>query len=207
MMVCSWRRRPLDRIALCSKQLSSMLYHCGTRGCHRRYTTTLTIMITFIIRRQAHHYTSSSCHAYNLHFAQYHHPFDSNLFDFYRNNFHERTNKKYVPSLPKACDDASDNDAVFVLRSNHNEIFTALRLTKSKHDEQYTFLRSLCVARECRRKGLASRLLEESLQHFDVQHCYCFASPELEHLYNQSGFVSASSCTEGTIKIPQWMTN
>jgi len=93
----------------------------------------------------------------------------------------------------------------------------ALRLTKSKNDNQYTFLRSLCVSREHRRHGLATRLLKESLQAFCAQHCCCFASPELESFYQKVGFFvsesffdsSSSSCsTDGIIRMfqpPKWM--
>ena len=63
-------------------------------------------------------------------------PLQPNLFDFYRTNFHEQRNKKWVPSLPKegtACDD----DAVFVLQTHNQDnlqILGALRLTRSKND-------------------------------------------------------------------------
>ncbi|CAM9979137.1 unnamed protein product, partial [Heterosigma akashiwo] len=132
----------------------------------------------------------------------------SKVLEFYRINFHERRNKKHVPSLPQKHHDANNNnnDALYTLKSRQGEIVAALRLTKSKNDEQYTFLRSMCVSREHRRHGLASRLLEESLQQFDAHHCYCFASPELDSFYQKAGFTSAS-CTETITSTPKWMVN
>lgn len=151
---------------------------------------------------------ASSTNTFNLDITlqRCHHPYNPNLFDFYRTNFHDRPSKRNVPSLPKKHDDGAD--AIYTLKSRHqDEILASLRLTKSKNDNQYTFLRSLCVAREHRRHGLASRLFNESLQHFDARHCYCFASPELGSFYEKLGFTPALESIEEGQSIPKWMIN
>lgn len=165
---------------------------------------------------------STFAYAFDLHphhrreitLKQYHHPYynPNPLLDFYRANFHERPSKKLVPSLPKTSDEGNISDVMYILTSSHqdqDEIMAALRLTKSKNDEKYTFLRSLCVARKYRRCGLASRIVQESLQHFDVHYCYCFASPDLTHFYQKLGFTLAPSMQgEAQSKfIPRWMVN
>ncbi len=199
--------------------------------CHHHRHSLFVLLMFFLLRRVVvHHHSSSSASrsalfatAFHLHHRdiiitlerclQPHN--NSKVFEFYRTNFHERRNKKHVPSLPQNHDDANNNnnnnnnsDALYTLTSRQGDIVAALRLTKSKNDEQYTFLRSMCVSREHRRQGLASRLLTESLQQFDAHHCYCFASPELDSFYQKAGFTSASSCTE-TISstTPKWMVN
>lgn len=115
-----------------------------------------------------------------------------------------------------------NDDAIYTLTLNNNQqqqqsdnnIVAALRLTKSKNDHQYTFLRSMCVSREHRRHGLATRLFTDSLRAFRARHCYCFASPELQRFYQKLGFVLAdyeysSSGTEDAImkvdELPKWM--
>ncbi len=166
---------------------------------------------------------STFAYAFDLHphhrreitLKQYHHPYynPNPLLDFYRANFHERPSKKLVPSLPKKADGEKIRDVMYILTtSSHqgqDEIMAALRLTKSKNDEKYTLLRSLCVARKYRQRGLASRLVQESLQHFDVHYCYCFASPDLTLFYKKLGFTLASSMQgEAQSKfIPRWMVN
>lgn len=165
---------------------------------------------------------STFAYAFDLHphhrreitLKQYHHPYYNTnpLLDFYRANFYERPSKKLVPSLPKTSDEGNISDVMYILTSSHqdqDEIMAALRLTKSKNDEKYTFLRSLCVARKYRRCGLASRIVQESLQHFDVHYCYCFASPDLTHFYQKLGFTLAPSMQgEAQSKfIPRWMVN
>ncbi|KAL7545155.1 hypothetical protein ACHAWF_008508 [Thalassiosira exigua] len=135
-----------------------------------------------------------------IHFERCCPPFGSSLPDFYRSNFHEKRNKKLVPSLPSGGD--CDDDAVYVLRS-HDGILAALRLTSSKNDEQYSFLRSLCVSRGHRGHGLATRLMEESLQNSDARHCFCFASPKLKRFYQRSGFRMIS--TNERKDMPKWL--
>ena len=183
-----------------------------------------------ILRRVVAHKTyytpgAASCstfaYAFDLHphhrreitLKQYHHPYynPNPLLDFYRANFHESPSKKLVPSLPKKAGEKI-SDVMYILTSSHqdqDEIMAALRLTKSKNDEKYTFLRSLCVARKYRRCGLATILVNESLQHFDVHYCYCFASPDLTSFYQKLGFTLASSMQgEAQPKfIPRWMVN
>ncbi|KAL7532118.1 hypothetical protein ACHAXR_004455 [Thalassiosira sp. AJA248-18] len=149
----------------------------------------------------------NACYAYNLsrdiHFERCCYPFARSLLDFYRWNFHEHQNKKWVPSLPKSGH-SCNNDSVYILRSQQKGILAALRLTRSKNDATYTFLRSLCVSRDHRRQGLASRLLEESIQDFDkLHHCYCFASPNREGLFQQSGFLKISN--KEMITLPKWL--
>eukprot|EP00984_Skeletonema_dohrnii_P015260 scaffold6552_cov126-Skeletonema_dohrnii-CCMP3373.AAC.1 len=209
------------------------------RGGHRRHHhhSPLLLLMSllppssffFLLRRQVHHHASSSssrsafANAFNLHqditLKQCHHPYNNNLFDFYRTNFHDRRNKKIVPSLPRNQnnDDANNNnnshnddDAIYTLTTHQgNTIMAACRLTKSKHDNQYTFLRYICVSREHRRHGLASRLLKDSLQEFNAGCCYCFASPELDSFYQKLGFVSSSSSSSSSsiVTPPKWMMN
>jgi DTW domain-containing protein YfiP/N-acetylglutamate synthase-like GNAT family acetyltransferase len=118
------------------------------------------------------------------------HPFDQTIHNFYSSNFHKKRNKKHVPSLPKADEDCS-NDAIYVLKSSQGMVLAALRLTRSKNDSDYIFLRSLCVSRDYRRHGLALRLVDESLDDCasSNSYCYCFASPYLEDLYHRAGFL------------------
>ena len=132
---------------------------------------------------------------------------NSRIIDFYRSNFHERRNKKVVPSFPKEQDDANDIDTVYTLRTCQDEIVGALRLTKSKNDEKYTFLRSMCVSREYRHHGLGTKLLNDSLREFNAHHCFCFASPDLDRFYNKLGFTSASDGNMNGMHTPKWMLN
>eukprot|EP00980_Cylindrotheca_fusiformis_P029546 scaffold23505_cov119-Cylindrotheca_fusiformis.AAC.5 len=120
-------------------------------------------------------------------------PFDEEVRSFYRNNFHKKRNKRQVPSLPKSDEDCID-DAIYVLKASQGNVLAALRLTRSKDDSTYTFLRSLCVSRDYRRHGLALQLIDKSLDHFSSSDrcCYCFASPYLETLYQQAGFLRIS---------------
>ena len=156
----------------------------GRRHHHRRLLR-MTLLLwpsssffSLLLRRQV---TSSSsayhANAFNLHhrditLERCRHPYNIKLFDFYRTNFHEKRNKKIVPSLPRKQNDVNDdNDAIFTLllpsqQQHHHQggddmIVAALRLTKSKNDNQYTFLRSLCVSREHRHHGLATRLVKD----------------------------------------------
>ncbi|KAL3801225.1 hypothetical protein HJC23_012625 [Cyclotella cryptica] len=119
-------------------------------------------------------------------------PFDRELHEFYRNNFSPQRNKRVVPSLPR---DSNAHDAIYVLTkqscdSQKKDIVVALRLTRSNVDKEYTFLRSLCCAKEHRRQGLGLHLVRASLQSYDSTCCYyCFASSDLVGFYQEAGFV------------------
>ncbi|KAL7490239.1 hypothetical protein ACHAW6_015989 [Cyclotella cf. meneghiniana] len=119
-------------------------------------------------------------------------PFDSELYDFYRKNFSSQRNRRIVPSLPKD-NDARDTMYVLTRRSfdsQRKDIVVALRLTKSKGYDGYTFLRSLCCEKEHRRQGLALQMVRASLRrHEATTCCYCFASSELVGFYQKAGFV------------------
>ncbi|KAL9179504.1 hypothetical protein ACHAXT_008794 [Thalassiosira profunda] len=143
--------------------------------------------------------------ARGVHFLRCRRPsFDRSLSDFYRTNFHEKRTAKWVPALPNESESACiDDDAVYVLRSREEGILAALRLTRSKQDDKYSFLRALCVSREHRRQGLASRLLDESIREFDARHCYCFASTNIADLYGRAGFARIST---GDMEVwPKWL--
>ena len=129
-------------------------------------------------------------------------PFQNELYDFYRNNFSSRRSKRYVPSLPI---DHQFDDVVYVLRSQSEQrrIVAALRLTRSKSDKQYTFLRSLCCAKELRKQGFAMQLLQYSLQNFGTSICYCFAISDLAEFYEKSGFEKIQDNTMSSM--PKWM--
>jgi DTW domain-containing protein YfiP len=129
-------------------------------------------------------------------------PFDDELYNFYRRNFSSK-NKRLVPSLPKDGSGNNDDDSVYILRAKKQlDIVAAVRLTRSKACRDYTFLRAACVSQNCRRQGLALRILKESIADFGASQCYCFASPELQSLYQQAGF---SSRTSNTDDLPQWL--
>lgn len=135
-------------------------------------------------------------------------PFHRDLYDFYRDNF--SPNKRLVPSLPQ--DDDSD-DAIYILKNRSGQhkdiIVAALRLTRSKSDRQYTFLRSLCCAKEYRRKGFGMHLIQSSLSSFgfDNSSCYCFASSELNGFYKKAGFVQLTPRNDVTdvSRVPNWL--
>jgi DTW domain-containing protein YfiP/GNAT superfamily N-acetyltransferase len=130
------------------------------------------------------------------------HPYDANLNSFYRFNFHKKRNKKRVPSFPMEDD---DNDAIYTLcLPPSNIILASLRLTRSQLDSKYTFLRSLCVSRDYRGQGLSLKLLEESLQDFQAECCYCFASPYLQSLYQRAGFLRIPK-NEMDFSMPKWL--
>lgn len=140
------------------------------------------------------------------------HPFDKELYDFYGKNFSPKQNKRLVPSLPNQD---KDDDAVYVLRTQQrsvpqNEIVAALRLTRSKasNNDDYTFLRSLCVSQAYRRHGLSLRLLQDSLQSFDTNFCYCFAASDLQEFYQKAGFsiIPTSNITDYT-NTPKWLVH
>jgi DTW domain-containing protein YfiP len=130
-------------------------------------------------------------------------PFDNELYHFYRTNFSSK-NKRLVPSLPKDGSRNNDDDSMYILRAKkQHDIVAAVRLTRSKACRDYTFLRAACVSRSYRRQGLALRILKESIADFGTsQHFYCFASPELQPLYEQAGFTSRTSNTDD---LPQWL--
>jgi DTW domain-containing protein YfiP/predicted GNAT family N-acyltransferase len=112
-----------------------------------------------------------------------------------------------VPSLPQEDD---SNDVIYVLKSKehqpeHQEIVAALRLTRSKCDGSYAFLRSLCCAKEYRRQGLGVHLLQSSLDVFNTTSCYCFASSDLQHFYESAGFVRIQINDVDDEKVPKWM--
>ncbi|CAJ1961399.1 unnamed protein product [Cylindrotheca closterium] len=122
------------------------------------------------------------------------HPFNETVQSFYRYNFHKKRNKRLVPSLPKKDEDCR-NDAVYIYRTSTGMVLAALRLTRSKMDSKYSFLRSLCVSRDYRRHRIAMRLLKEALADFSPasdpsasNYCYCFANPYLEGMYKRGGF-------------------
>lgn len=93
-------------------------------------------------------------------------PFGRELRDFYRANFSLQRNKRIVPSLPQ---DDDDEDVVYVLKTREQqEIVASLRLTRSKSDRRYIFLRSLCTSRTYRLQGLGVELLRSSLKDFDI---------------------------------------
>jgi DTW domain-containing protein YfiP len=129
-------------------------------------------------------------------------PFDEELYNFYRSDFSSK-NKRLVPSLPIS---GNDDDSVYILRAKNqqqHDIVAAVRLTRSKICRDYTFLRAACVSRNYRRQGLALRILKESIADFGASHYYyCFASPELQPLYQQAGF---SLRTNDTDDLPQWL--
>jgi len=99
-----------------------------------RKTTMIALFLTSCVYRQLQ---VKICHAYNLsrglHFERCSYPFGRSLFEFYQGNFHDRKNKKLVPSLPKS-EHVCNDDAVYVLRSRTKGILAALRLTRSKSD-------------------------------------------------------------------------
>jgi DTW domain-containing protein YfiP len=129
-------------------------------------------------------------------------PFDDELYNFYRSNFSSKS-KRLVPSFPKDGTRNNDDDSVYILRAkNRHDIVAAVRLTRSKVCRDYTFLRAACVSQNYRRQGLALRILKESIADFGASQCYCFASPELQPLYQQAGFSSRTSTTDD---LPQWL--
>lgn len=156
-------------------------------------------------RYPSHHHTFALLKSYKeLECIRLAPPFDRELHNFYGEHFSPRRNKRLVPSLPK--DDTLD-DAVYVLRretDNHSlsEIVAALRLTRSKCDKNYAFLRSLCCAREYRRQGLAMHLLQSSLEKFTATSSYCFASSDLTQFYEKAGFEKIRTEKCG---VPKWM--
>jgi DTW domain-containing protein YfiP len=142
-------------------------------------------------------------------------PYNRGLYDFYGNNFSSRQSKRVVPSLPG---EERTNDVMYALTkhySDQDDIVAALRLTRSKSDAAYTFVRSLCCGREYRRQGLSLRLLRASMEKFDPNSgYYCFASPDLSRLYDKAGFARITNNTtndtaspEDYMKIPRWMAN
>ena len=130
-------------------------------------------------------------------------PFDQDIYDFYRFNFSKKRNKKRVPTLP-SCEDRMEDDAIYVLRSPERRVLACLRLTRSKNDRSYTFLRSLCVSREYRGHGLGLRLLKESIEAFDTKICYCFAAPYLARLYERAG-LSRIPKHDMEDSLPKWL--
>lgn len=156
-------------------------------------------------RGHGHLSVSSAGLIEDLSLARCCHPFDQRVYKFYRNNFHEKRKKRLVPSLPEN-EDVCPNDAIYVLHSPQSGIImAALRLTRSKHNSEYCFLRSLCVSREHRRHGLALRLLNESVKDFEAGYCYCFASPHLESLYQQASFLRIP---KGDMDhLPKWLVH
>ena len=108
-----------------------------------------------------------------------------------------------IPSLP--LEHQFDDDIIYVLRnkSEPRRIVAALRLTRSKSDTQYTFLRSLCCAREFRKQGFAMQLLQSSLQNFGASICYCFAVSDLAAFYEKAGFEKVQE--NATDAAPKWM--
>ena len=98
------------------------------------------------------------------------------------------------------------NDAMYILQTKQRDIVAAVRLTRSKSDEHYTFLRALCCARDYRRQGLASHLIHTSLAKFDSSWYYCFASSHLVQLYECVGFEQRDAYDDGdTHTVPKWM--
>lgn len=148
---------------------------------------------------------ASRCAAAALHFARLHFPYDDGLKELYRKNFHSRPTKKWVPAFPNRARSGDNDDAMYVVKSSQtNELLAALRLSRSKHDAGYSFLRSLCVHRDHRRRNLASLLLQEALEDFGAQHTYCFATPELNRLYELNGFTEANT-EESSAIMPKWL--
>ena len=98
---------------------------------------TIEMLITSYV---CHGLKFKGCRAYiPSHLERMSTPFGRSLFDFYRGNFHERKNKKWVPSLPTIGGVCND-DAVYVLKSQQDEILAALRLTRSKHDGEVNWI-------------------------------------------------------------------
>jgi DTW domain-containing protein YfiP/predicted GNAT family N-acyltransferase len=176
----------------------------------------LSNLLFFVTPRQGtHHFTSHWHHRFTSSLQSIHKdlecirlvpPFHRELFDFYGDNFSSQRNKRVVPSLPK--EDVLD-DVVYVLRKAtvqpEHEIVASLRLTRSKSDERYIFLRSLCCAKEYRRQGLGVHLLQSSLNSFNTTSgCYCFASTELAQFYEKAGFKRIQTTT-GINIVPKWM--
>eukprot|EP00956_Cyclotella_meneghiniana_P005506 scaffold7035_cov68-Cyclotella_meneghiniana.AAC.2 len=164
-----------------------------TSHCSRRYVETLS--------------TSSSSSNYRrdeLECISLHPPIGRELQDFYRDNFSLQRNKRIVPSLPQ--DDGTD-DVMYVLKKKEQqETIASLRLTRSKYDRGYTFLRSLCTARTCRLQGLGVELLLSSLKDFDnTSFYYCFASSELVGFYEKAGFERI--LPGNRTSIPKWMAH
>jgi DTW domain-containing protein YfiP len=96
---------------------------------------------------------------------------------------------------------ARGGDDVFVLRNTCTKaVVAALRLTRKpdmkysrRRKQPYYFLRSVCVDRSLRRRGLATALLTNEgavssfLEEEDAR-CYCFSRPGLSRLYMSAGF-------------------
>ena len=82
-------------------------------------------------------------------------------------------------------------DRVHVLRSaGTDEIIGAVRLTPRRCESvgDLFFVRSLCVASEWRRRGLATRLLRAALAESAGRASYAFPFAELAPLYRAAGF-------------------
>ena len=136
----------------------------------------------------------------SLHFERLNFPYDEGLSELYRRNFHNRPSKKWVPAFPRS---GANDDAMFVAKSSQtNELLAALRLSRSKHDARHTFLRSLCVHRDHRRRNIASLLIQEAFEDFGAQDRYCFANPKLKRLYELNGLLEANPEESS---MPKWL--
>jgi N-acetylglutamate synthase-like GNAT family acetyltransferase len=80
---------------------------------------------------------------------------------------------------------AGRGEQVFVLREK-GAIKAALRLVPKP--DSFRFLRSMCVAPECRRQGLGLRLLQEIETDLDRSPLYCFPFDHLQSFYETIGF-------------------
>lgn len=57
--------------------------------------------------------------------------------------------------------------------------------------EGWYLMRSVCVTRDLRARGIGSFIVEKGLQNIDVKGCYCFALPHLDGFYRRLGFQHA----------------
>ena len=96
---------------------------------------------------------------------------------------------------------AKSGDAVYGL-VEHEELVAAVRLAPRVCKElgELRFLRSLCVDRVRRRRGLATRLLRDATSTDEALPFFCFACAELDRLYRKAGFIEADEHA-----LPGWL--
>ena len=92
---------------------------------------------------------------------------------FYRDHFGSR------PPTPKA------NDVQYSF-FDAGKVIATLRISPKQQD--WIFLRGVCVATPQRNQGLALKLMKETWQHHPTSGVYCFADPKLAPLYVKAGF-------------------
>jgi GNAT superfamily N-acetyltransferase len=85
----------------------------------------------------------------------------------------------------------TEGERIFVLRGVHGDrVSPVLAAVRYQPEGNSFLLRSLCVEPAWRRRGLARKLLELSLEHLHFPCCYSFALSHLRDLYSSFSFKS-----------------